>query len=85
MARKNALLRQDLSQQSQAAYKARNGAKAKGIIGSQVGFYKPDCLLTGRVVNKIELSLKAKEYGREMDRYNALAKDAAFRGKKAPG
>ncbi|KAF9940215.1 hypothetical protein BGZ67_008126 [Mortierella alpina] len=59
MARKNAVIRQELSQQSQAAYKARNGAKAK------------------------ELSLKAKEYGREMDRYNALAKDAAFRAHNA--
>ncbi|KAF9951224.1 hypothetical protein BGZ70_001077, partial [Mortierella alpina] len=29
------------------------------------------------------LSLKAKEYGREMDRFNALARDAAFRAHNA--
>ncbi|KAG0055869.1 hypothetical protein BGZ83_007158 [Gryganskiella cystojenkinii] len=54
MARKNAALRYEYSQQSQAAYQSGNGAKAK------------------------ELSLRAKEYGREMDRFNELAKNMAF-------
>ncbi|KAG0275484.1 hypothetical protein BGZ95_008737 [Linnemannia exigua] len=54
-ARQNAVLRQEYSQKSQAAYKSGNGAKAK------------------------ELSLKAKEYGREMDRYNNLARDMVFK------
>ncbi|KAF8934694.1 hypothetical protein BGZ47_010266 [Haplosporangium gracile] len=54
-ARKHAVLRQEYSQQSQAAYKSGNGAKAK------------------------ELSLKAKEYGREMDRYNNMARDMVFK------
>ncbi|GJJ72250.1 hypothetical protein EMPS_04607 [Entomortierella parvispora] len=59
LARKNAALRYEFSQQSQAAYQAGNGAKAK------------------------ELSLKAKEYGREMDRYNDLAKNIAFNANNA--
>ncbi|KAG0201960.1 hypothetical protein BGX28_005345 [Mortierella sp. GBA30] len=59
LARENAVKRQEYSQQSQAAYKSRNGAKAK------------------------ELSLKAKEHGREMDRCNALARDAAFKAHNA--
>ncbi|KAF9278320.1 hypothetical protein BGZ88_000634 [Linnemannia elongata] len=54
-ARKNAVMRQEYSQQSQAAYKSGNGAKAK------------------------ELSLKAKEYGREMDRCNNMARDMVFK------
>lgn len=33
----------------------------------------------GRKKN-VELSLKAKEYGQEMDRYNELAKGLAFTG-----
>ncbi|KAF9108877.1 hypothetical protein BGX29_003807 [Mortierella sp. GBA35] len=59
MARKNAVLRQEYSQQSQLAYKSGNGAKAK------------------------ELSIKAKEYGREMDRYNNLARDMVFKKNNA--
>ncbi|KAF9133143.1 hypothetical protein BGW39_010472 [Mortierella sp. 14UC] len=59
VARQNAVLRQEYSQKSQAAYKAGNGAKAK------------------------ELSLKAKEYGREMDRYNNLARDMVFKRNNA--
>ncbi|KAF9908291.1 hypothetical protein EC991_009935 [Linnemannia zychae] len=59
VARQNAVLRQEYSQKSQAAYKAGNGAKAK------------------------ELSLKAKEYGREMDRCNNLARDMIFKRNNA--
>ncbi|KAF9437298.1 hypothetical protein BGZ76_001304 [Entomortierella beljakovae] len=59
LARKSGALRQDYSQQSQAAYKSGNGARAK------------------------ELSLKSKEYGREMDRYNNIAKDLIFKAHNA--
>ncbi|KAF8977416.1 hypothetical protein BGZ46_007403 [Entomortierella lignicola] len=66
MARKNAVLRQDYSQQSQTAYKSGNGAKAKETM-----------LHTNHVT--LELSLVAKAYEREMYRYNNIARDLVFK------
>ncbi|KAF9427193.1 hypothetical protein BGZ94_005338 [Podila epigama] len=55
LAIKNAELRGKCFEESQAAYRAGNGAKAK------------------------ELSNKGKEYGKEMERYNKLARDMIFK------
>jgi hypothetical protein len=87
-------MRQEYSQQSQIAYRSGNGAKAKGnnalpwlLVKVPGGFENCMMRLMLLLPNSfsfctVELSLKSKEYGREMDRYNNMARDIVFKCRK---